>query len=71
VMPLDEARTWLLRSTEPPELVGPGAKIVLEPDVPTPSLSPDGTKMAYALRDRVVVRSLPSGAVLFELARSR
>lgn len=68
--PLDDARTWFLRGgDEVYEVVGPGAKITLAPGAGPPTLSRDGTKMAYELKDRIVLRSLPSGAVIVELAR--
>jgi hypothetical protein len=69
--PLDDARTWFLRGgDEVYEVVGPDAKIALEPSAGPPTLSRDATKMAYELKDRIVVRSLPPGALIVELART-
>ena len=54
---------------EPPEIVHAGGKLALDAGTSLPAISPDESKIAYELKDRVVVRSLPSGAVLHELRR--
>jgi hypothetical protein len=63
------SNAWVLSADgDVPTLVGPkGEKIELEPNAPPPTLSLDETMMAYDLGGRVVLRAIPSGALLGEI----
>lgn len=52
-----------------PEIVGPSGRFRIEAGASVPVISADESRLAYELRDRVVIRSLPAGKVLSELRR--
>lgn len=68
-MRIGTSGTYAFAYGEVPSIVHAGGTILLEEGAGAPALSPDEKKVAYAVSDRVIVRSLPSGAIVKEIAR--
>ena len=67
-MGIGTSGTYAITYGEPDAIVHAGGRIELEPAASQFAIARDEKRIAYAVKGRVIVRSLPAGAIIQEIA---